>query len=456
MEFVEGDTLTTWLKRYPRTWREILDVFLQAARGLVAAHAVGLLHRDFKPDNVLVGGDGRVRVTDFGLARSLVAHLDEESGRGVTPLAAVRAQRRADRDRAPCSARRATWRPSSCTGPDIDARADQFSFCVALYEALYGEHPLPGSTSVSMLEKGDQALPPPEGTRSRRRSAARSLRGLERDRAKRFPTMAALMSELIPPPPRVSPRVVALALGGVVLVGGAAAAVIATKDDVVAPGPGDDTTSVLIEKINELKLQITMLDKERRELILALEKLAVTQDDVVTLQRQLVDKDKQIQSLVQQVTVLQTGIAGRTVRAASTPSQSALVREAIALAHPSIDNCLDEWIERARRLETREGWRTPDADLVLQLVINADGTAHSASSTMRTSADHLCPVLEARCNDSPSLRLCIEAAVSRVKFPAGPEQLELEVLVGWSQGLRHVTPRVLGRRTGPRGTIDLD
>src|SRR5450432_4083983 len=82
MEFVEGDTLTTWLKRWPRTWREILEVFHQAARGLMAAHSVGLLHRDFKPDNVLVGGDGRVRVTDFGLARSLFGI--DDSGRGPT------------------------------------------------------------------------------------------------------------------------------------------------------------------------------------------------------------------------------------------------------------------------------------------------------------------------------------------------------------------------------------
>src|SRR6476659_414551 len=57
MEFVEGDTVSTWLKRWPRTWREILEIFHQAARGLMAAHSVGLLHRDFKPDNVLVGTD---------------------------------------------------------------------------------------------------------------------------------------------------------------------------------------------------------------------------------------------------------------------------------------------------------------------------------------------------------------------------------------------------------------
>src|ERR1044071_2322215 len=72
MEFVAGDTLTTWLGKCPRTWREIIDVFVQAGRGMLAAHEAGLLHGNFTSDNVFVGDDGRVRVTDFGLGRSLL------------------------------------------------------------------------------------------------------------------------------------------------------------------------------------------------------------------------------------------------------------------------------------------------------------------------------------------------------------------------------------------------
>ena len=70
MELVEGTTLGEWLEERPRSWREIVDIFAQAGRGLASAHAVDLVHRDFKPGNVLVGADGRVRVGDFGLARS--------------------------------------------------------------------------------------------------------------------------------------------------------------------------------------------------------------------------------------------------------------------------------------------------------------------------------------------------------------------------------------------------
>src|SRR5262249_40445154 len=114
--------------------------------------------------------------------------------------------------------------PEQLVGPDIDARGDQFSFCVALYEALWGQHPLPGATSVSMLEKGDAAFTPPEEPKMPPNVTRAVMRGLEKDRSKRFPQMTALVSELTPIPKRAPARYALLALASVVLLGGVTAA----------------------------------------------------------------------------------------------------------------------------------------------------------------------------------------------------------------------------------------
>ena len=138
MELIEGSTLSGWLKAKPRRRDEILEVFTLAGRGLAAAHAAGLVHRDFKPDNVLVGKDGQVRVTDFGLARKVSGGDDLANTSHVSdptlnePGALVGTPR--------------YMAPEQYSGDPVDQRTDQFSFCVALYEALYGVAPFAGDT----------------------------------------------------------------------------------------------------------------------------------------------------------------------------------------------------------------------------------------------------------------------------------------------------------------------
>jgi len=151
MEFVDGRTLSQWLKEQPRSQREILDVFSQAGRGLAAAHAVGLIHRDFKPDNVLVGKEGQVRVTDFGLARSVdqsdeYARIVPDEGE-PTPSQALSVH--LTRTGALMGTPR-YMAPEQYSGSKTDPRTDQFSFCVALYEALYGTPPFAGDTIATL------------------------------------------------------------------------------------------------------------------------------------------------------------------------------------------------------------------------------------------------------------------------------------------------------------------
>jgi serine/threonine protein kinase len=161
MEFVDGPTLSAWLRARPRSPREKLDVLIQAGRGLAAAHHAGLVHRDFKPDNVLVGADGRVRVTDFGLARA--AGLAGEVAPPALPTTDVTITRSGAVVGTP-----AYMAPEQVLGAGADARADVFSFCVTAWECLFGARPFAGATLQALLEAvragrlvegGDQTVP---------------------------------------------------------------------------------------------------------------------------------------------------------------------------------------------------------------------------------------------------------------------------------------------------------
>jgi serine/threonine protein kinase len=245
MQFVDGHTVGYWVHAQPRSWPEVLKVFVEAGRGLEAAHEKDLIHRDFKPDNVMISADGAVRVMDFGLARvvggrgatlspstplptprefdavSLAATISRPSPPSMADLDGDLESTRAITSDAllstpvvtptmtedvtliltePGSLRGtpAYMSPEQFRGQETDARSDQFSFCVSLYEALYDERPFAGTTITSFTASvlAGEVRPPPGSVDVPPWLRKIILRGLQVQPAARWPSMTALLAEL--------------------------------------------------------------------------------------------------------------------------------------------------------------------------------------------------------------------------------------------------------------------
>jgi hypothetical protein len=226
MEYVDGRTVRVWLTEQPRSVAEILRAFEHAGRGLQAAHEAGLVHRDFKPENLLVGTDDRVRVVDFGIA-SLGTASDDRRVVGTPRYMA----------------------PEQFDGLVVDARADQFAFCVSLWEAIAGNAPFAASSPGEIVSRVIEGRIEPPPARMPRRIAKILTRGLHADPAQRWPDMRTLLAALAHA--RDAPRrnLAIAGLVGAVAVGGGVAWSLAPSraqcetPEAVALGTADERAS---------------------------------------------------------------------------------------------------------------------------------------------------------------------------------------------------------------------
>jgi tetratricopeptide (TPR) repeat protein len=198
MEFVKGQTLTRWRARHRGGWREVLGVMRRAGQGLAAAHAVGLVHRDVKPDNVMVGDDGRVRMMDFGLARrgadpAADEHDTGDVGRHERAMLAVEVTQIGTMIGTP-----AYMAPEQLMGRRVGAPADVFGFCVMLWEGLHGSRPFGGQTIAELRTNiiAERWLAPAHKSGAPRWLLRVLARGLACDPERRWQHMGELLAEL--------------------------------------------------------------------------------------------------------------------------------------------------------------------------------------------------------------------------------------------------------------------
>lgn len=419
MEYVEGGTLRDTLSLRKRDWRQVLGLLVPAAKGLAAAHAAGMVHRDFKPANVLVGRDNRVVVSDFGLVST--NQDDDVPGGASEPV-----RRHHDpslTDTGTTLGTPAYMAPEQHRGAAVDARSDQFAFCVTLFEALYGVRPFTGNTLLELMtakENGDVAGPSSNPVPAWLKQIV--SRGLAPTPEGRYPSMAELIAEVEFHQRRPARR------GWIGLAAVAVAipvALLAYRSLTTQPVAIDDT------ELTALKAVVADKDDELKKTLRELKELRgrpkVDPTSVAALEVRVVELEAEVERLLGQLrdtavarpTKSKSPFARPNLKAAAsfelpdrqevgpplpkTPEPE-IVSSVFAGLRPAISRCAG--IPDLGRERSFEEWqrvmdRPLDTELNVSLTIEPNGRARE----VRVKAS------------SAGVRTCIALAVRRARFP---------------------------------------
>jgi eukaryotic-like serine/threonine-protein kinase len=240
-ERITGSNLRFHLLRERPPWPRVLELLIQAGRGLAAAHAAGLVHRDFKPDNILVGDDGRARLADFGLVRDRQPSLETMGDQHATRIDVGAPMLTGHGEVLGTPAYMA---PEQHMGRDVEASADQYAFCLTAYESLFGTRAFAGATRTEVVEAqlaGRIVAPVILGLPERLRHALE--RGLSPHPAERWPSMNALLVALERSVRPQRARVVGLSVAGVVVVAVVAVPWGSSRE---SPAPADSEAAPIV------------------------------------------------------------------------------------------------------------------------------------------------------------------------------------------------------------------
>lgn len=208
MEFVDGETLKEWFSKETRTWEDVLSVMVPAGEGLAAAHHSGLVHSDFKPQNVLIDGEGEIRVADFGLAKALsrsrsnntqLAEIEDDDIPVRRETMIPKAREGGPRGRRPSAAGSPAYMaPEQFKGSDVNELSDQFSYAVTVFEGLYGRRPYPQRTirELKAAVLAGAYDPPPEDSNVPRWLRDVVLKGIAQEPSDRYASMDDFLAAL--------------------------------------------------------------------------------------------------------------------------------------------------------------------------------------------------------------------------------------------------------------------